>query len=292
MAPRNEKLAHLKSAMRNASKQSLSGMLSSQENQLLRKGTLPDFTFDEIRQRHVWSTYYFTSGFAGSPINAGGTLSPSNQYQLFSAVQGQNGQGLPQGFQLNSIDVSDNFALRIPDDQNFSVWEIGITFEPLPTEIINAAPIGTMRAGELHPHDVDLLCENIILDVKYVSSEVIYGPAREFTASGGVAMTGPTLLDYSAQILNAPGPPVEIQGGQASPPERHASVQHNAGNQWPSPKLRRRLDVPLFLRNQQTFSVILLVPRQVGLRTVAQGGTGGFRARVDFFCAESFRNRS
>lgn len=291
MATRNEKLAQFKSAMKQASKTSLSGMLSKQEDMLLRKGKLPDFQFDEIRQRHVWSTYYFTSGYAGSAINSSGVLAPSNQYQLFSAVQGQNGQGMPQGFQLTSIDVSDNFALRIPDDQNFSVWEIGISFEPLPQEIIDNSG-GAMLGGELHPHDVDLLAENIILDIKYVSSEVVYGPAREFTTSGGVAMTGPSLLDYSANADVLGAPDNQLRGGQAVGPDRFPSVQHNAGNQWPSPKLRRRLDVPLFLRNQQTFSVLLLVPRPVLLKTVAQGGTGGFRARVDFFCAESFRNRS
>lgn len=128
--------------------------------------------------------------------------------------------------------------------------------------------------------------------MKYLTNEVPLGPLASFPQSGGLAFTGDSRLNYAAGVTA--GPPLAgglAEGSGIAPPwgSRIAHAVSNSGPYPASPQLRRKLDVPIFLRNTQTFQMKVRVPRPIILRSVQNGGTGTFSIRFDWWAVESFR---
>lgn len=281
-------------------KESIHAALQNQQSMLLQKGQLASEKFDKIRQRHIWSTYYFTP-LTGGAID--GTGNPyfvrAGRYELFTSGASQNGQGLPSGFQLDSSDTNLPNAGngRVSDDQNFSIWEMGCTVLACRQDVIESSPT-TMSDGEHLVEDVDEITTNCVLGIKYLTNVVPLGKLGEFAQAGGPDMTGRTLLSYAASTTEDAGPPVVAAGGLgqgaqlASPWDyKLARTAQNAGNLPASPGLRRKLDIPIFLRNAQTFSFQIIVPRPFIIRSPEEGGLGAFAVRVDWWAVESFREQ-
>src|SRR6266481_2516106 len=65
-------------------------------------------SFDQIRQRHFWSSYYFapdTNGYIGA-----------TNYPIFVVPSGNNGQGFPSGVVLTDRETNWKSQNRVPDN--------------------------------------------------------------------------------------------------------------------------------------------------------------------------------
>lgn len=279
--------------------------IAAQQSRLLRQGQAGNQRYSQVRQRHIWNTFYFTSGYPNSQIatGTGGLVLAAGEYQFFSSLSNANGQGLPQGFILTDLDTNFPSAGRVSDDQNFAIWEIGITLEPMRPDVV-AGATAAMNGGAIHPLDLDQITQNAFLSIKYLTNEVPLGLLKDFPQSGGPSMVAPSLLDYSARggTEVAGAGPAGVTGGlqegavlagaQVSPwSSRHARTAHNSGPLSPAPGWRRPLQVPIFLQNTAVFFFKVVFSRNVQLLSVQQGGTGGFRMRLDWWAVESFREQ-
>jgi hypothetical protein len=270
-----------------APRDSIKRMLNSQDELLLRKGQLASEKFDRIRERHIWFTYHFTSGFPGSAITALTSVFNSAEYILFSGTPGQNAAGLPAGFMLTDIDTNFLGQGRTPDQQNLLVKELGITLEPNRPDIV-AASNGAMLEGAMTAYEQNLILSNMWLVIKYLSTDYQLARVSEFTQSGGPSITGGTLLDFAAAGTIIPG---FLQGGQSEPTDRIASWQHNSGVGAAQPKKRRKLDVPILLPSAELFNFKLNPYRPIQMLPLPSGGKGGFRVRFDMYVTESYRDQ-
>jgi len=269
-----------------SARESIRAMLSKQDEQLLRDGTLASMRYDQIRQRHIWSTFYLTSGYQGSAIGATSMLLPLEMI-FFAATAGQSGQGLPVGFQLSELDTNFPGTGRVADDQNFIVWEMGVSILPMRADVV-AGSNGAMTGNTPQPDDCDRLLDDMIQNVRYLTNEVPYGPANCFQQSGGPMFNVGSELDSAASFGLNVG---QVKGGQGEDTTRQARWAQNAGPMPAQPSLRRKLDVPIYLQAKQTFAFKLTTYRQRQLMTLAQGGTCGFRVRIDWWAVESFREQ-
>lgn len=281
--------------------QSIANSISGQESKLLRKGELSDWRYSQIRQRHLWSNYHFIPQTPGSPIliATGVPIVQANTYDTFVTLQNQSGQGLPQGFVMDAGDTNNLGAGRVPDDQNFAVWELGITILPERQDVVNnCIASGTGGAGvslgNLHPEDVDRILDEGVLQVKYLTNSVQLGHLKDFAQSGGPSIVVRSLLSSTAAAATVGG---ETSGGlnegntAPSLQARISRLATNSGNTGPNPGTRRKLDVPIFLPATQTYSFQVAFYRPFQLRSKANGGTGCFQVRVDTWAVESFRQQ-
>lgn len=266
---------------------SIKSMLEQQGQQLLKTGTMPVAAFDQIRERHIWSKFHVTSGFQGSLIDATGLFQPNGPLSFFAAGSGQNGGGLPQGFTLDDLDTNFPGQNRVADDHNFVLREIGVTIEAPRQDVVDASA-GAMVLGPAALWDIDQVLEGGIIKVKYLTNEVIYGSLGQYAQSGGVSFAAPSLLDSAASGAVSPA---DVVGGNNDTTAKQWRWSHNSGGIPAAPKLRRRLDVPIFLPARQTFNFRVFFPRPVQLLTLADGGVGGFTIRIDWWAIESFRER-
>lgn len=275
---------------------SIAENISQQQSKLLRKGQLDNWGYSQIRQRVLWSTYHFNSANAGSAILVVAgvpTLQPGD-YQLFQTLNSQNGQGLPSGFQMTRADTNNLGAGRVPDDQNFAFWELGAQCSGIRQDIVstNAA---NMAQGPMHPDDMDRVLSEAVLSIQYLTNQVPIGHLMDFAQSGGPQIAVPSLLNYAGAAI-AVG--ADMTGGLgegittvAPFDSRVAKLANNSGNAWANPGTRRKLDVPIFLAATQTYSFIVTIARPIQLRSVANGGTGGFSLKIDGWVVESFRDQ-
>lgn len=277
---------------------SIAQSIAQQQSNMLRTGKPGPQRYNTIRQRHLWSTYTFCTGGAinlSTPYAQTPTIQPGT-YAVFKTPASQNGQGLPNGVAMTELDTNFGGQGRVPDQQNFSVWEIGVTIGPQRIDVVSG-DLPNRGAGPIDPDDVDRILTDGVLRVKYLTEEVPLGSLGEFSQPGGPHLAAPSLLDWSARGLGllASG----IYGGQSegtitgqpySAPVAKTSA--NGGNLAPAPSLRRKLDVPIFLPATTTFEFQLVFPRPVPLRVLQNGGTAGFTARVDLWVVESYRPHS
>lgn len=289
-------------APRNASNQIIRS-IQQQQADVLQRGKAGPQGYNTIRQRHLFSTYHFTVGpglavqlnnpFANIP-----TIQPG-VYSVFKAGADANAQGLPQGFQLTDNDTNFIGAGRVPDQQNFSVWEVGVAIGPQRTDVVLADTVNR-GFGTPEADDVDRFQQDTVLQVTYITEEVPLGAVREFAQPGGPHMSAPSLLSatQAAGVFNQGGPSGALGGQQwgsyASSPWSAGiqRTQGNGGNVAPAPSLRRKLDVPIFLSAGTQFSFDLLVARPIPLRSLQNLGTAGFAVTVDLWVVESYRPKS
>lgn len=274
-------------------RRTITGQLQGQESDTLHGRNREPFS--QVRQRHIWSTYFFGDWTGGAVVN--GQLQ-AGEYQLFQVAQSQYGAGLPAGFVLTDLETNYPGQGRISDDQNFSIWEIGASILPVPQDLIGAAR-NPISGGPMNPLDLDQIAHNGVLYVRYLTNEVPIGHLADFLQPGGPNIDADTNLDVSGLANVNAGPPIVIEGGHSQGSrvgypynERQARSSMNSGNLAASPALRRKLDVPIFLSSAQTFSMKINFWRNVQLLTANQGGTNAFRVRIDWWAVESFREQA
>lgn len=221
--------------------------------------------FDQLRQRHFWSSHIF------SPDTNGYIRSGS--FPLFVTPSGQNGQGFPAGSVLSDRDTNWPQANRIPDNQNFEVNELGVTIGPVP----NLKGLG--QANEEISHEVlpsnlaNCFLHNTVLSIKYLTNEVELGLVQDYGQAAG-----PMMGSYQPRAA----------GGDTSVPTSRYVTNGFAG-----PALRRRLKIPILLQHGETFSFILLIPRSFWIGAEdSDGKQRAVFARIDFFATESFVEKS
>ncbi len=230
----------------------ISRSIRNQTQRLLATGRRFE-RFDQIRQRHFWSTALFVP-------DANGYISGAQQ--LFVTPAGQNGQGFPSGIALTERDTNWKSSNRVPDNQNFEVTELGVTSAIVPSQV--KSDDGTLP--EVHSGSVNVsFLQNCVLNITYLTNSVPLGMASDFAQA-----SGPTQGSFV------------VEGDAASTiPSRVMT------NGFAAPALRRRFKIPILLQHGETFSFELQLPRSVFV-----GVANTIYARMDFFATESFAEKS
>lgn len=259
--------------------------IQRQAQDVLRGRNVPGY--DRLRERYVWSSYCFHS-HTGGALTAG--LLAAGEYPVFTAGIMANGQGYPAGTVLNARDTNINAQNRIPDNQNFLVKEMGVSVDPLRQDVV-ALDATKMCQGEADPSDVDLILGNTVVVLSYLNVSIPLGLASDFPEAGGPSMVSTSTLDFAGNENVAQTGGGLSEGTNASPwSARQAKSARNGGGIAPAPALRRKFPVPFFLRSGENFRITFEIPRSVQLRSVANGGTGGFSLRCDFWVVESYKS--
>jgi hypothetical protein len=264
-----------------ASTFSLKNMVDRQVGKVLERGSRFS-RFDQIRNRHFWSTYLFAPG-AGNAIAANG-------YSIFNVPVGSSGQGYPTNVPLTLRETNWRNTQRIPDNQNFAVTEIGVSIHRIPACDFagsNGAPAHAPTDGiyanlpaaiqalvnvaaPIHPLDAASLLYGIVLEMSYLTNNIPIGWCSDFSQSGGVHSFEEAVTD-----LTVGGP-----------------VMGDPTNGVPAAAFRRKLDIPILLQHGETASMTLRVPRAIPTLTLDEGGTGAFEVKVDWWAVESFVEKS
>jgi hypothetical protein len=222
--------------------------------------------FDQIRQRHFWSTYMFIPSLTTGYLKAG-------DYPVFITPSGANGQGFPSGAVLTDRETNWKSQNRVPDNQNLEVTELGVSVGIV---VPSMDPQDTFELGEVavNPSIVafyssafSAFLNNTIVNITYLTNSVPLGLCADF--------------------------------GQASAP-----TQGNFGssaplmfrsNGFPGPALRRRFKIPILLQHGETFAFAFQLTRDVWIGTVTDGEEivpNAFVARLDLWATESFVEKS
>lgn len=270
---------------------SLKGMVQRQTAKVLERGQRYG-KFDQIRQRHFWSTYLF-AGFAGSSISAG-------TYDLFKTIPG----GIGQGYNIPLTTRESNWlgAGRVPDNQNFAITEMGVTIGRPPANpqgsphvpgaaFTNAPANGiaaSMTAGQVAainglapvlPMDAQSILYGTVLEFSYLTNNVPQGLCADFSQSGGCY--GFSTAPYFNTDVNG-----SRTGGDESLPPGDPT------NGIPAAAFRRKLEVPILLQHGEAMGMRLNMPRAIPIQSLANGSSGWFEIRVDWWASESFTEKS
>lgn len=183
--------------------------------------------FDQLRQRHFWSSALFIP-------DANGYISGARQ--LFVTPPGQAGQGFAVA--LTERDTNWKSANRVPDNQNFEITELGVTVGVMPSQVYSdngALPI--VPSGLT----ANSFVQNTVLFITYLTNSVPLGLAADFAQAAG-----PDMGTYVGLNNNTTGNDPRI-----------------ATNGFAGPALRRRFKIPILLQHGETFSFELQLPRAV-----------------------------
>lgn len=264
---------------------SLKNMVDRQIGRVLERGSRFD-NFNQIRNRHFWSTYLFAPG-AGNSIAA-------NSYVIFNSPVGSTGQGYPTNVPLTLRETNWRNTMRIPDNQNFVITEIGVAVHRIPpsdADGSNGVPAHDPTDGiyanlpsgiqalvnpnaPVHPLDAASLLYGLVLEMSYLTNNIPIGWCADFSQSGGVHA-------FESSVNT-------ITGSQASPPV----ITGDPVNGVPAAAFRRKLDVPILLQHGETASMRLVAPRAIPTLALAAGGIGAFEVKVDWWAIESFVEKS
>jgi hypothetical protein len=239
-----------------ATGQSIAQSIRRQAGQVLKTGQRFD-KFDQIRQRHFWSSHYFTPN-ANGYVNAG-------TYSLFTTPVGSNGQGFPSGFVITERESNWKSQNRVPDNQNFEAYELGCGY--MSADFAQAA---AFPGAEVPPASgLSNFFNSSVLSISYLTNSVPLGLLSDFAQAAGPFM-GINLSQIPA-----------VEG-----------IAYNSVpiNGFAAPALRRKFKIPILLQHGESFSFNIEVPRTT---YVGAGGAGvPFLVRVDFFATESFVEKS
>lgn len=275
---------------------SLQKMVDGQIAKVLERGQRYG-RFDQIRQRHFWSSYLF-AGYAGSVI-------PAGPYDIFKIPQGQQGQGYP--IPMATRETNWLGAGRIPDNQNFVITEIGVTvkrppatpqpdpgdpnengggaFDPNAPRNGIAANLSVAQAAAINgmapilPADAQAILYGTILEFGFLTNSVPLGYLADFSQSGGNYTFSPAF--YAPGVTGANN--VLFSGRQKA---------GDPTNGVPAAAFRRKLEVPILLQHGESQFMRLQVPKAIPIKTLAQGSSGWFEIRVDWWATESFAEKS
>jgi len=233
-------------------RRSIRGQIRGQTQNLLRSGRRFE-RFDQIRQRHFWSSAMFIP-------DANGYI--SGKQQFFITPPGQNGQGFPSGVALTERDTNWKSANRVPDNQNFEITELGVTPAVTPSEVYSAdGATPQVQTGLV----INGFLMNSVVSITYLTNSVPLGMSSDFAQAAG-----PDLGTYNPLNNNATGNDPRV-----------------ATNGFAAPALRRRFKIPILLQHGETFSFEIALPRSVFV-----GVANPIYARLDFFATESFAEKS
>ncbi len=243
-----------------ASKQgsSIAAGVRRQSANLLKTGKRYD-KFDQIRQRHFWSSYFFAPDPNG--------YIPANRYTLFTTPVGSNGQGFPSGAVITERESNWKSQNRVPDNQNFEINELGCAvmgaaFAFTPQQQI--AAVTPPNAGALSN-----FFQSALLSITYLTNSVPLGLLADFAQSSG------PFFGINNQFED--------------------SIYHSVvSNGLAAPALRRKFKIPILLQAGESFNFTIEVPRPVfvGVGGDSPEGKGPFLVRMDFFATESFVEKS
>lgn len=239
----------------------ISRSIQRQTQRLLQTGRRFE-RFDQIRQRHFWSTALFvpdTNGFI------------SGAQQLFVTPAGQNGQGFPSGVTLSERETNWKSSNRVPDNQNFECTELGVTVGVLPSDVD-----ATSTANVVSGFTANSFLQSTVLNITYLTNSVPLGMASDFAQAAGP--TGGSFQPGAAINVAA----TYTQNAATGPSGTAARILTNG---FAAPALRRRFKIPILLQHGETFSFELQLPRSVYTNA-------SIYARMDFFATESFAEKS
>jgi hypothetical protein len=260
---------------------SLKNMVEKQVSEVLKRGQRME-RFDQIRQRHFWSTYLFAYG-AGEQIQSG-------PYELFKVISSQTGQGYPAGVTLTERETNWKGNGRVPDNQNFVISEIGVSLvRPPAVDYGGEGGPGTYAPTNgiwhnltpslkslinpnqpIHPIDAANILYGLVLEMGYLTNNVPLGLCADFSQSAGV---------YSQSNLNVDDPPASEDG---------RNLGGDPSNGIPCAAFRRKLEVPILLQHGEAMGMRLNALRNIDTLSKAQGGAGWCEVRVDWWATESF----
>lgn len=209
--------------------------------------------FNQLRQRHFWSTYYFAP-------DANGYIAANPSYNLFVTPAGQNGQGFPAGVTLGDKETNWKSQNRVPDNQNFEITEIGVSLVPVTQDVVS---VGTNQPilTAISPRMQNQFLNNTLAHITYLTNSVPLGLCADFAQASG-PQNG-SLTDLTNDYVRSNG--------------------------FIAPALRRRFKIPILLQHGETFSFGFNIPRSFYVGITASGaGVSPFTARFDFWATESF----
>lgn len=242
--------------------------------------------FDQIRQRHFWSSYYFapdTNGYI-----------QSNRFPLFVVPTGQNGQGFPSGVQLTLRETNWSSQNRVPDNQNFEITELGVSLGVLTPDVFNPYEPGEIDnsnpANMSVPAPVQAeFLNNTVVSITYLTNSVPLGLAADFAQA-----SAPQIGTH----VNQAGQDVAVAFPSDYRPRVNSLFRSNG---FPAPALRRRFKIPILLQHGETFSFAFEIPRSFWIGKAINNanpqnelitGVTPFVARFDFWATESFVEKS
>lgn len=231
---------------------SIGKQVSRQENHLLRTGSRFQ-SFDQLRQRHFWSTYLFTA-------DANGYVIAGQSYTLFTTPQGQAGQGFTT--QLTDLETNWKGASRVPDNQNIMLTEVGVGLSIVPVGVRSDEAENVIVTGAI----AEQFLENSLLGITYLTNTVELGRCSDFAQPSGASM-GTFNPQPAAPTVNA---------------------SRVTTNGFAAPGLRRKFQVPILLGHGETFNFVYIVPRTYSVGTAGYQ----IYARMDFWATESFVEKS
>jgi len=225
--------------------------------------------FDQIRQRHFWSTYRLNSDANG--FVASGT------FDLFTTPAGQAGQGFTNQLTLRETNwVSAN---RVPDNQNFEITELGVSALVVNTDT-------DARANTAFPSGVeDEILRNMSLAITYLTNQVPLGLCVDFAQA-----SAPMVGEYHPSIPLAFPDAAASLGINGTPATNTIPTGDTFySNGFAAPGLRRRFKIPILLQHGETFKFSYLLDPGRGPWL----GTGvSLDLRMDFFATETFVEKS
>lgn len=262
---------------------SLQAMVQQQVNRVLRRGTRAE-RFDQLRSRHFWSSYLFLADPTTNEIAAA-------PYDIFKTIPSQTGQGYPTNVPLTLRETNWLNGGRVPDNQNFVITEIGVTLKrPPPVDEANggnpanapsngiwanlsAAQQAYISAGAqnrvINPVDSIAILYGTVLEMSFLTNNVPLGLCADFSQSAG-------------QLVQENSSAVQVGDPYAG----------DAVNGVPAAAFRRKLEVPILLQHGENMGMRLNVHRNIPVVDPAEGGTGWFELRVDWWAHESFVEKS
>lgn len=247
---------------RKPSLQRLSTSVRNQGNQLLRTGSR--FTsFDQVRQRHFWSSYFFSPD-ANGYISAG-------RYPIFVTPSGSNGQGFPSGTTLSDRETNWKSQNRVPDNQNFEITELGVSLGVVTRDLVAGAGPDSDN-HQVFPRTNYQFLSNTVLSITYLTNAVPLGLCCDF-GQASAAHVGTYAPNIGTSSLNA-------------------SFRSNG---FPAPALRRRFKIPILLQHGETFAFAFEVPRSFYIGVSPENVSETINSvimRMDFWATESFVEKS
>jgi len=272
---------------------SIKQIVNKQVQKVLKKGNRLG-SFNQIRQRHFWSTYLFIADPSTNKVSSG-------TYDLFKTIPGSSGQGYPTNVNLTLRETNWLNAGRVPDNQSFAITEIGATIKAPPLEY-GTTPASTGIYANLTSAQKTYLLDGVdrglpaqdtyniafgtVLEMSFLTNNVPLGLLGDFSQSAGI-MTSPNNF-----------PPANGDDGLGD--------VHMA-NGIPAAMFRRKLQIPIMLQSGENMGMRLVIPRDIELvnptNTTTTGsppvstgathhGKGWYEVRIDWWAIESFVEKS
>jgi hypothetical protein len=239
--------------------------------------------FDQIRQRHFWSTYRFVP-------DANGYIR-SGQFDIFQTPSGQQGQGYSR--QLSAQETNWPSSNRVPDNQNFEITELGCTvMASFQTQDQSGNIVDSPIKADWpnFPAAQAILLDNTSLAITYLTNTVPLGMCSDFAQASGPQMG--FYAPNAPQTYPLPAGPYENAAVDAT--------RTFYTNGFAAPGLRRRFKIPILLQHGETFRFTLQIEAGRGpfmspisaATTVDELPTLVYDMRVDFWATESFVENS